>query len=259
MKRHRECKTMYYQSHEDDFVESKNQSMRLPADYVWIHNSLSYRIASQCLYWVVSSVAALYCRFGLHVAFENRAVLRQCRRSGCFLYANHTQPIGDALIPIRALSSKRCYIVAAPANLGIPVLGRLLPMLGALPIPDSVAGKRELHKAIRRRIHERRSVVIYPEAHVWPWYTGIRPYPATAFCYPVDCKAPAFCITTTYRERSPGKKPRLVIYADGPFYPDPALSKKGQKEKLRNEIYACMERRSQSNTCEYIRYRKREK
>ncbi|MDD6290727.1 MAG: hypothetical protein PUA77_02895, partial [Lachnospiraceae bacterium] len=65
---------------------------------------------------------------------------------------------------------------------------------------------------------------------------------------------PVFCFTNTYQKRRFGKKPRIVTYVDGPFYADKGLSGKEQKEKLRNQVYEAMCRRSKENTVEMIHY-----
>jgi hypothetical protein len=257
MKSERKTETRQYQSFTEDFVVSKNQSYQLPKNYVWVHNNVLYIIASRFLYLLALLFTFLYCRFSLHVKIKNRSVLRQYRKYGFFLYGNHTQPIGDAFIPARVLVTKHIYVVASPANLGIPILGPLLPMLGALPRPDSFSGIKKFHEAIRLRIAKKNCVVIYPEAHVWPWYTGIRPFSTAPFGFPVEDGSPSFCITTTYQQRKHGKKPGITIYVDGPFFPDGSLSKKKQKEKLRDAIHDCMELRSRNSKYQYIRYERR--
>jgi len=254
IKRNKETETRYYRSFTDDFVESRNQSFRVPENYTWIHENLFYRIISRCLYLLAVLFAFPYCRFWLHVKIKNKSVLKQHVKSGCFLYGNHTQPMGDAFIPFRVLALKRVYIVVNPANLGIPVLGPLLPVLGALPLPDTIGQMKKLNEAIRMRIREQGCVVFYPEAHVWPWYTGIRPFPPVSFGFPVEYSAPSFCMTTTCQKRKYGKKPGITIYLDGPFYPDSSLPKKKQKEQLCDRIYDCMVRRSQNSTYQYINY-----
>ena len=50
------------------------------------------------------------------------------------------------------------------------------------------------------------------------------------------------------------KKPKIVIYIDGPFYPDKTLDLKAQQEDLRNRIYNCMLERSKNNSFEMIKY-----
>ena len=76
--------------------------------------------------------------------------------------------------------------------------------------------------------------------------------------YPVELDAPCFAMTTTYRRRLFGKKPRTVTYLDGPFYPEQSLSPRARTQALRDEIYQAMVKRSRESDCEYIRYEKRE-
>ncbi len=140
-------------------------------------------------------------------------------------------------------------------------------------------------EAIRTRIGEKSCVILYPEAHVWPWYTGIRPFPDTSFRFPAEIPAPSFCMTTTYQRRKENPllrmihrlrrkeaakaegdrseadrerrvRPAITVYIDGPFYPEPGLHRKEQQKKLCEEIHACMERRSKNSTYEYVRYEK---
>lgn len=129
-------------------------------------------------------------------------------------------------------------------------------MLGILPIPNSTKRMKEFFKAIKQRMDEKKCVVIYPEAHVWPYYTKIRPFASTSFKFPVEMEMVSFCMTTTYQKRKWGKKPKITIYVDGPFEIDSNLSKKEKQEKLKNDIYQCMKERSEKSTYEYIEYRR---
>ena len=113
---------------------------------------------------------------------------------------------------------------------------------------------------IEDKIREGHPVVIYPEAHIWPWYTKIRPFPDTSFAYPVQLNAPVFCFVNTYRKRRFGKNPRMVTYIDGPFFADTSLSTREQKKKLRDTVYEHMVELSRHSDVEVIKYiRKEEK
>lgn len=248
--------TTYYHSFTDDVVVNENQNYQLPDDYIWIKNRRSYQIMASIVFGIAWVFSAFFCKFSLHITIKNRKVLKPYKMKGYFLYGNHTQPVGDVFSPARICGTKRFYSIASPANLGVPVVGKLLPMLGALPIPDEIHQMKKFWKAVMQRVKEGCCVVIYPEAHVWPYYTQIRPFPVTSFRFPVECDVPSFCMTTTYQKRKYGKTPRITMYVDGPFLPDQELSKKEQQKKLRDEIEACMRNRSQLSSFEYIHYEK---
>ena len=245
----------YYKSYDDDIVETKNQDYKLKENYKWINNNILHRIGSAIIYFIAYVCGAIYCKFGLHVKVKNRKVLRKYRKQGYFIYGNHTQPVGDVFIPAFVANDKRIYVVVSPANYGIPVIGPLLPMLGALPISDSIKDIKKLKEAIAKRIEQKKCIIIYPEAHVWPYYTKIRPFKKSSFKFPIQCNAPVFAMTTTYYKRKFGKKPGIVVYIDGPFIPNSSLTKKENEEKIYNEIYQSMINRSKNSTYEYIKYK----
>ena len=125
-------------------------------------------------------------------------------------------------------------------------------------INEVYVGKEEkdLHDVIKERIDKNCSITIYPEAHIWPYYTKIRPFKSVSFKYPVEMKKPVFCITNTYQKRGKDKdKVRIVSYIDGPFYPDENLETvREQKEDLRNRVYETMVKKSRNSNIEIIKY-----
>lgn len=248
----------YYSSYSDDFVTTKEQEYQIPKDYQWVRKDLGSRFLSWLIYTIAFIFSSVYCRLVLHVRFKNKWVMRLARETGAFIYCNHTQPFGDVFHPALASFPSRVYVLVSPANYGIPVIGKVLPYLGALPVADSLEGMKKLNEAIEYRLGQKRHIVIYPEAHVWEYYTGIRPYPQTSFKYPVRYDKPVYCMTTTYQKRRSGKKPGITIYVDGPFYPDKTRNAKEQAVNLRDMVYECMENRSKNSTYEYIRYEKHE-
>ena len=134
----------------------------------------------------------------------------------------------------------------------------IVQMLGAIPLANTIEGTRQFLAAMHRRLERGQAVMIYPEAHIWPYYTGIRPFPDDAFSYPIRLGAPVYCFTNTYEKRRRGKKPRIVTYVDGPFLPDPALHGAAQRRDLRDRVYATMCERARNSNIEVIRYVRKE-
>ena len=248
--------TKYYKTFEDDFVESKDQNIKMKENYKWIHTNPIYRAVS----WIIYGIAWAIIRIAFPIAYgfkvKNKEVLKPHKKHGYFVYGKHTQVIGDVFKSPYIVWNKRSYVIASPANLGIPVIGKILPSLGALTIPTDFNKMRDFMKAIHKRIEQKHVISIYPEAHLWPYYTGVRPFPETSFKFPVSENKPAFAITTTYQKRKHRKKPRVTCYVDGPFWPDKTLSKKDRAKNLRDEIYNTMVERSKNSTYDYVIYKK---
>ena len=249
--------TKIYHSYSDDFVESADQTYELPADYHWVDDSRPGKVKYVVLHGVGLVIASVYDKIILGRRIHDRGAIKRFHKEdggGYFIYANHTQPVGDAALPMLLSFPKRAYVIVSPSNLGIPVIGPLLPYLGALPTPSSMSGLKELDEAVEQRLSEGSAIMVYPEAHLWPWHTGIRPLPTSAFSFPVATGRPVFTATTTYHQSRFRKHPRATVYVDGPFYPDESLSKPRRKKKLRDEVQAAMERRAALSTCEYVHY-----
>ena len=242
-----------------DMVSNARQQYSLPEGYRWIREEpwakVLYRV-SYPFYWTIAQV---YLRLVKGVRFKGRRVLRCLGRGqGAFVYGNHTMTTGDALTPVLCKPWRRNWAVCSPANFGIPVLGPLLRWFGALPTADSLSELAEMSEAVRRRALSGGVVTIYPEAHLWPYCTFVRPLTEAAFHYPVATGLPSFVAVTTYTRRKVGKKPKITIYYDGPFYPRPDLPVRERRRSLASDVGAAMERYARLSNCEYIKYIKDE-
>ena len=149
---------------------------------------------------------------------------------------------------------KDTYVIVHPNNVSMPVLGKITPYLGAVPLPGNKEAFVNFTDIIGNRIEEKDSIVIYPEAHIWPYYTKIRPFKDMSFRYPAQYHAPVFCFTNVYRKRKLRKTPRMITYVDGPFIADSLIPIKEQKAYLRNKVYDAMTARSKNNNVEIIKY-----
>ena len=123
----------YFESYTDDFVESRHQDMQLPADYDWREK---YPRCSQVFAAVVRALAkVVYPLFFNGHVFGSSKVAHS--GTGCYVFANHTQPGGDVFLPFLVGGGRRVHPIVAPANLGVPVAGKLLRPAGALILPGT--------------------------------------------------------------------------------------------------------------------------
>ena len=254
-------KIIYYEDElNDEFSVAVIEPKRIDGSYVYGYNSLWKRFTRFFWYRIVAMpIAFLYTKLELHHRIENAKVMKPYRNTGYFMYGNHTHDIGDAFMPNMIEKRKGKYVIVHPNNVSIPVIGHVVPSLGGIPLPDDLAAGRNFSKIIERRIKEKNAVVIYPEAHIWPYYTHIRPFKDTSFAYPVRLGVPSFCFTNTYQRRGKSKKPRVVTYVDGPFFPDATLSPRDQRQDLRDRIHATMTERAKLSNIEVIKYVKKSK
>lgn len=256
-----ETREVIYYSDEltDEFSTAVIEPIRIDGSFRYLGKSPFKRLTHFFWYRMVAMpIAFFYTKIKFLHRIENAKILKQAKDTGYFLYGNHTQDIGDAFLPNMINKAKDKYIVVHPNNVSIPGIGKVAVSLGALPLPDDLAAYRNFSEAIETRVAEKKAIVIYPEAHIWPYYTNIRPFSDASFQYPIKYGVPTYCFTNTYQKRKHSKKPRIVTYLDGPFYPNEGLPAKDRRRDLRDRVYACMCERAKRSDCVTIRYVKKE-
>lgn len=259
-KNKRKQNIIYYQNElEDEFSTARITPRKIDGSYSYDNTKLSRRIGHMVCYTILARpLAKLFLELRFRHRIVNRGVieatLREKGKTGYFLYGNHTHALADALIPSMVCAPADAVVIVHPNNVSMPVLGRVTPCLGALPLPDDLEAARNFLHAMQAEVERGNCVVIYPEAHIWPYYTKIRPFSDTSFRYPLQYNVPVFCFTNTYQRRSHGGGIDIVTYVDGPFYGDENLKGRQRRRELRDRVYAAMTERSRCNTVEQIRY-----
>lgn len=240
---------------QDEFSTAQITPRRIDGSYRYDRSAAAH------WFWyrgVATPLAACYLRGKFHHRVIGREKLREVSGQGFFLYGNHTQIVADALIPTFVTYPTHASVIVHPNNVSMPFLGRVTPYMGALPLPDDADAAAHFLAAIRHRLQQKQAVVIYPEAHIWPYYIGIRPFTDASFLYPLQQNAPVFCFTNVYKKPKHGEHPNIETYLDGPFYPDASLPLRARRRALRDAVYQRMCERAACSDCEYICYRPKE-
>lgn len=251
-------KVVYYQNElTDEFSTAQIKAKKIDGNYCYDEDTAIRKIGHVGWYRILARpLAWVYLKLVYHHKIVNKKVLKETGGAGFFMYGNHTHPVTDAFMPSMVSYPRDAYVIVHPANVSMPVLGRITPSLGALPLPDDIDAAKNFVRAVKNRVQRGCCVAIYPEAHIWPYYTGIRPFVDTSFRYPIQCGKPVYCFTDTYQKRRFTTRPQIVTYVDGPFYPDPSLTAREQKKQLRDKVYHTMLERSKNNSVERIKYMK---
>ena len=261
----KEERVFYYESEEDDPIKTDEQERKekvsLPEGYEYIPKKWLTRVKSRLMFTIFWLFGHWYEKCYWKAKFYGREKLKKARKTGYVMYCNHTNPFHDVFGPALA-ADRRIYTVISPVNLKIPKIGPILPMIGGVPLGVTKEEKKAMNEAVDTRlVKQKKCLVIYPEAHVWPYATTIRKFPAggKSFKYAVRNNLPVFSMTTTYHKRKHGKKdlPRMDIYVDGPFYPDPKLGDEENQEMLAKKVYDSMVKYAKKNTYEYFEYIKK--
>lgn len=239
----------------DDYFKNDKNNVIIDKNFKYVNDGVIWKIKSFFAYDVLMKpVAKLYLKIKFKHKIVNAKVLKNYKKSGYFLYGNHALTIGDAFVP-NVVNSQKTYVVINSDNFKGKAFNNFLMMNGALPLPTKPDGVRNFLAAMEKRIKQNKVVTIYPEAHVWPYYTKIRPYKSSAFKYPVKFNAPVFSITNVFKKNGNKKTPIVITYVDGPFFADATIPQKLAEERLRNDVYNAMTKRAKNSNYEYIIYK----
>ena len=258
-----EERVFYYESEEDDPIKTDEQEAKvevgLPEGYEFIPKNPFVKLYSAVLFRAFKLFGQYYERGYWQVKIHGRKKKKKAKGKGYVMYANHTNPFHDVFGPAIA-ADRRIFTIISPVNLKIPGIGKTLPYIGGLPLGKTKEEKQAFNDAVDKRLAQKNCLVIYPEAHVWPYATKIRKFPAgdKSFKYAARNDLPIFTMTTTYHKRKDKKRgdlPRMDIYIDGPFWPDSAKSEDENRAELAKKAYDSMVKYSKKNSYEYFQYR----
>lgn len=239
-------KVIYYKDlQNDDFAGTHIDTKPLYPGFRYEHTNPVWRGLACFVYRCLARpVGFLFRKLWCCQRFQNRQVLNETQGQGIYVYANHTQKVMDAFLPCQLRRRGRSYILVGPDALSIPLIHNLVQMLGAIPLGGTLDRSREMARCIHQKIAEGNLLTIYPEAHIWPFYTGIRPLKEASFGYPARDGAPVYTMTSCYQKRRFGPIPKVETYIDGPFYPDSTLPLPQRKRALRDLCQQTMEDRA---------------
>ena len=260
-----EERVFYYENETDDPIQTegqeKGEERKLPEDYVFIRRNPFVKLYSAILYRGFKIFARYYAHSYLEMSVVGKEKFKKVK-GGYVLYGNHTNSYHDAFSPA-LVANRRIYTIINPVALDIPGIGKHLPYIGAMPLGSSPATKKRFHAAVDERLRQGNCLVIYPEAHLWPYFTGVREFPAgdRSFTYPVRNNLPVFTMTTTYQKsrRKGRERPRITVYVDGPFYPDAKKTEEENRAELARKVFDSLEKNSKHSNYEYVKYIKKGK
>lgn len=251
---------IYYKDElNDEFSEAKIIPRKIDGKYVYIHKNPIWKFCAFVVQNILSMpIKFFYVKIKFKIKYIGKEKLKKYKNDGYFVYVNHTQPFADTFIPTLPIYPKKNFFIVNPENVSMKYLKTLVEMLGALPIPCDKEGMRNFLDAIENKVNKKCSITIYPEAHIWPYYTKIRNFKSVSFKYPIKYNKPSFCMTNTYVKDEKRKgKVKIETYIDGPFFADEKLPLKERQQDLRDRIYNCMVERSKNSNIEVIKYIKK--
>lgn len=255
-------KVVYYSDLlNDDFADNGFKSKPLPEKYKHVRRNPLYRFCSAFVYYVIAfPLIWIFAKlvFGFKVVGKKK-LKKAHLKGGYFLYGNHVS-MGDILAaPVSIAAPHRIRIVCSQETMSIGALRWFIQMLGGYPLPNerNLEQGRNFVEGIYHHVNEGNVILIYPEAHIWPYCTFIRPFDDKSFGYPAKSGKPVVSMCTTFRERKVLRflPPKITIHVSEPFYPDMSKGLRNRAIELRDAVYDHMVETSSSfENFEWVEY-----
>lgn len=244
----------------DDFLGTHIKRKTVDQNFKFVHKNLIWRFFSFLIYYfLVVPIILFYTKFILRIKYVNKKAVKKVKKQNYFLFGNHSG-VHDAFTPNVISLPTRNKLIVSPETVSMKFLKNFTQMLGALPVPTEISGMKQFYRAVEFYHKKHYNITIYPEAHIWPYYTGVRPFKDSSFGYPVSLNCPVFAFFTAYTEPkgflSKFRKANITVYISDPIYPDLTKPKKQAQQELRDKVYEFMlEMSRQHSTFNYITYK----
>lgn len=245
MHKNKEKQIIYYTDElNDDFGGKVEKQKVIDSNFKFIHKNIFWRFF-ECIafYPIVVPVFWFYTRVIRGIKFVNKKNIKKVKGKNYFLFGNHTG-FYDGFIPNLISLPKRTKIIVSPHAVSIRGIKNFIQMLGAYPLPTGLNGMHKFVEGINYYNKHDWNITIYPEAHIWPYYTKIRPFKDNSFGYPVSTNSPVFAFCTTFSKPTglfkKARKANIKVYISEPFYPNLDVPKKQAQKELRDKVYNFM-------------------
>lgn len=249
-------KTFYYKDEvNDDFAKTHLKRPNIDENYKFIRSNKVNNFFSALLYYIICvPILATVSKID-GVKVKGRYKLKAFRNKPIFIYANHTSYLDSFVIQSLVCGYKRTNIIGYSDATTIPIAKHIARAAGYLPIPSTPKATAKFLDAIRYYTEHNQNILIYPEAHIWPTYTKIRPFLKTSFHYPAKLHVPVIPIVTVYRKSKLSKHPKMTLVVGDPIYPIDDLNDNENKQYLRDSCYEQMRKISSFyNQYEYHKF-----
>lgn len=165
---------------------------------------------------------------------------------GAISVSNHVLFLDCAMIGL-AFKDKKIYYTTQEESFKMPFVRKLIKLLRAIPIPESIENKKYFIKAVGNLLKEKNIVHVYPEASLWPYYPKIRNFKNGAFDMAVRNQVPVVPCVFTFREPTGirklfKRKKDVTLKLLKPVYSDSDKYIKQQVEELKEEVASEMKK-----------------
>ncbi len=115
-----ETKIIYYSDEiNDEFSGTKITPRKIDEKYNYSKNPLWDFCSYLFQNFISMPIKLLYAKFKFDLKFVGKEKIKEHKKEGYFIYANHTQNFLDTFLPSLAVYSKRNFLIVNPENISL--------------------------------------------------------------------------------------------------------------------------------------------
>lgn len=209
-------------------------------NYEYVPKSKVFSLLSNGLYYGIAfPILKVLMKIVYDFKIEGKENIRNLKE-GAVTVSNHVLFLDCAMVGL-AYGFKKVYFTTLEGSFKIPFVRKLIKLLRAMPIPDSIKNMGYFIKAVDNILQED-SVHFYPEAALFPYFNKIRHFKNGAFDFAVRNNKPIVPMVITFREPKGvrkifKKKKDVTLTVLEPIRPPKDGNTKERIENLKNRVY----------------------
>lgn len=233
------------ESSKDVFVNKPILKDKVNEKYRFYKKSIIFKILSFLFYIFAFIVLYPFNSIFYKVRVKGKKNLKHIK-SAVFV-SNHIFMFDCAVLSTHVLKFRRPNFLVEKVTLQMPVVKTLVKLLGGEAIPENnlVAYKNFLSET-DKQLRKNKSLLIYPEGSLWPYYANIRPLNSGAFRFSIKNNVPVVPFVISFRcpnkfERFFGRrKPFINVNILEPIYPNSKAMYKLEEQRMSEICYQSM-------------------
>lgn len=235
---------MFKQSIEDfkraEVAKQKNQKYyRKQFVPSWLKRTFSFVI----YYGIALPVLSVYLRLIRGVKIKNKKNIKELK-GGAIMVSNHVHTL-DSVMGALTIFPKKLVFTSIKSNFKLPVAGRLVNILGSMPVPETPSEMKVFFYELSKQIRKGRVVHFFPEGELIPKDTKLREFKRGAFMLAEETKSPILPIGISFHTKKSVfpilGKDRIIINVGKPIYPDVFKLKRESIAHLSDESFDAMD------------------
>lgn len=211
--------------------------------YTFLESGFLFSLFSNLLYLIAYPILTILDKILFNFKVYGRENIKAIKGAKITV-SQHIQYIDCSMVGL-ANRFKKTYFTALEDSFKIPVVGGIMRLLNAIPIPKDIKYTRTFMNGIDNLLKEGKTVHIYPEGSLILYSEKTRPFKDGAFDFAVRNNVPIVPLSFKYSEPTGIRKhfkkhPFLSLYVLPAEYPDLTLSTPVAIKELKNRVYQKM-------------------